>query len=140
MNMITMNFNELITYGNKNNLLKKMKEEYDNKILKSRNALDKLYNIIFTILIISSCVLIFLAWYFKINIMHMAVSFVIINIIIGAIFNLMLDYVYSDKIKYKYIRIIYNEIMRKYKFIHNISEIEEKNILLEISKYAGLIK
>lgn len=140
MNMITMNFNELITYGNKNNLLKKMKEEYDNKILKSRNALDKLYNIIFTILIISSCVLIFLAWYFKINIMHMAVSFVIINIIIGAIFNLMLDYVYSDKIKYKYIRIIYNEMMRKYKFIHNISEIEEKNILLEISKYAGLIK
>lgn len=140
MNMITMNFNELITYGNKNNLLKKMKEEYDNKILKSRNALDKLYNIIFTILIISSCVLIFLAWYFKINIMHMAVSFVIINIIIGEIFNLMLDYVYSDKIKYKYIRIIYNEMMRKYKFIHNISEIEEKNILLEISKYAGLIK
>ena len=52
----------------------------------------------------------------------------------------MLDYVYSDKIKYKYIRIIYNEMMRKYKFIHNISEIEEKNILLEISKYAGLIK
>ena len=140
MNMITMNFNELITYGNKNNLLKKMKEEYDSKILKSRNALDKLYNIIFTILIISSCVLIFLAWYFKINIMHMAASFVIINIIIGAIFNLMLDYVYSDKIKYKYIRIIYNEMMRKYKFIHNISEIEEKNILLEISKYAGLIK
>lgn len=140
MNMITMNFNELITYGNKNNLLKKMKEEYDSKILKSRNALDKLYNIIFTILIISSCVLIFLAWYFKINIMHMATSFVIINIIIGAIFNLMLDYVYSDKIKYKYIRIIYNEMMRKYKFIHNISEIEEKNILLEISKYAGLIK
>ena len=117
-----------------------MKEEYDNKILKSRNALDKLYNIIFTILIISSCVLIFLAWYFKINIMHMAVSFVIINIIISAIFHLMLDYVYSDKIKYKYIRIIYNEMMRKYKFIHNISEIEEKNILLEISKYAGLIK
>ena len=140
MNMITMKLNELITYGNKNNLLKKMKEEYDSKILKSRNALDKLYNIIFTILIISSCVLIFLAWYFKINIMHIAASFVIINIIIGAIFNLMLDYVYSDKIKYKYIRIIYNEMMRKYKFIHNISEIEEKNILLEISKYAGLIK
>ena len=140
MNMITMNLNELITYGNKNNELKKMKEEYDSKILKSRNALDKLYNIIFTILIISSCVLIFLAWYFKINIMHMAVSFVIINIIIGAIFHLMLDYVYSDKIKYTYIRIIYNEMMRKYKFIHNISEIEEKNILLEISKYAGLIK
>ena len=140
MNMITMNFNELITYGNKNNLLKKMKEEYDSKILKSRNALDKLYNIIFTILIISSCVLIFLAWYFKINIMHMAASFVIINIIIGAIFHLMLDYVYSDNIKYKYIRIIYNEMIRKYKFIHNISEIEEKNILLEISKYAGLIK
>ena len=140
MNMITMNFNELITYGNKNNLLKKMKEEYDSKILKSRNALDKLYNIIFTILIISSCVLIFLAWYFKINIMHMAASFVIINIIIGAIFHLMLDYVYSDNIKYKYIRIIYNEMIRKYKFIHNISEIEEKNILLEISEYAGLIK
>ena len=54
MNMITMNLNELITYGNKNNLLKKMKEEYDSKILKSRNALDKLYNIIFTILICPS--------------------------------------------------------------------------------------
>lgn len=134
---------ELKYYMTKEATILKMEREYDKMI----NKINSIYAKIYTMHIILCIVLNIVFIIFNILSVHKFydTSIPILSAVLLFEFSLVLgiDSVYDSfimKIKYKCVKNIYNKNMENYNMLHNTSDIDANYILLNFSRYAGLIK
>lgn len=135
---------ELKCYMTKEATVLKMENEYNKMI----NKISNMYNNICMILGIFSIILNIVSIVFNIITLHhfnsksniFIVSAVLLFILSFVLSIPVISNAFIMKMKYRCVKLIYDKNMENYNMLHSASDIDANYILLNFSRYAGLIK
>ena len=138
-----MKLEELEYYMTKEATILKMENEYNKMI----NKISNTYNNTCIILGILNIVL-NITYLFNVGILNhfnsrlnMLMAFAVLLWILLFVLNTPAVFdAFIMKMKYRYIKLIYDKNIENYNMLHNTSDIDTSYILLNFSRYAGLIK
>lgn len=138
-----MELKELKYYMTKEATILKMENEYNKMI----NKISNTYNNTCIILGILNIVL-NITYLFNVAILNhfnsrlnMLMAFAVLLWILLFVLNTPTVFdAFIMKMKYRYVKLIYDKNIENYNMLHNTSDIDTSYILLNFSRYAGLIK